>query len=230
MQSSITTKFDRACAILDKYKRNPNKLIPILQEMQAEYTYLPEEIMTFISIALQISPSTVYGVATFYAHFTLEPKGKYVIKVCDGTACHVKKSEGILEALEKELGLSKENKTTPDMMFTLETVACLGALRTCPGRGDKRKGARPDDAGEHDRSVKRNQEGGADLMSVKVNLEERKKLFDECMSQYKARIIICAGTGCIANGSLDVFDTFREEIKSRACPSRWRSKKRRRIT
>jgi len=132
MQSSITTKFDRACAILDKYEHNPNKLIPILQEMQAEYTYLPEEIMNFISIALQISPSTVYGVSTFYAHFTLEPKGKYIIKVCDGTACHVKKSEGILAALEKELGLSKEKKTTDDMLFTLETVACLGACGLAP--------------------------------------------------------------------------------------------------
>jgi NADH-quinone oxidoreductase subunit E len=132
MVISIAAKFERACDILDKYERNPHKLIPILQEMQAEYKYLPEEIMTFISVALGISPSTVYGVATFYAHFTLEPKGKYVIKVCDGTACHVKASDGILKALEKELGLNKENKTTKDMMFTLETVACLGACGLAP--------------------------------------------------------------------------------------------------
>lgn len=132
MGNSITSKFDRACAILDKYQHNPNKLIPILQEMQEEYKYLPEEIMTFISVALQISPSTVYGVATFYAHFTLKPKGKNVIKVCDGTACHVKKSEEILKVLEKELGLNKENRTTKDMLFTLETVACLGACGLAP--------------------------------------------------------------------------------------------------
>jgi NADH-quinone oxidoreductase subunit E len=132
MGNSITSKFDRACAILDKYQRNPDKLIPILQEMQEEYKYLPEEIMTFISVALQISPSTVYGVATFYAHFTLKPKGKNVIKVCDGTACHVKKSEAILKAIEKELGLNKENRTTKDMLFTLETVACLGACGLAP--------------------------------------------------------------------------------------------------
>lgn len=132
MGNGITSKFDRACAILDKYQRNPNKLIPILQEMQEEYKYLPEEIMTFISVALQISPSTVYGVATFYAHFTLKPKGKNVIKVCDGTACHVKKSEEILKVLEKELGLNQENRTTKDMLFTLETVACLGACGLAP--------------------------------------------------------------------------------------------------
>ena len=118
--------------ILEKYGRNPNKLIPILQDVQAEYLYLPEDIMSQIAAELGIAPSTVYGVSTFYAHFTLEPKGKHIIKVCDGTACHVKKSEGILSALEKELGLNPENKTTPDMLFTLETVACLGACGLAP--------------------------------------------------------------------------------------------------
>ncbi len=132
MGSSITKKFSRACEILDNYERNPAKLIPILQDMQEEYTYLPEEIMTFISVALGISPSTVYGVATFYSHFTLEPKGRHVIKVCDGTACHVKKSEGILNAIQKHLGLSKDRKTTEDKLFTLETVACLGACGLAP--------------------------------------------------------------------------------------------------
>ena len=132
MGNSITKKFSRACEILDRYERSPSKLIPILQDMQEEYKYLPEEIMTFVSVALGISPSTVYGVATFYAHFTLEPKGKHVIKVCDGTACHVKKSEGILAALEKSLGLTHEKKTTADMLFTLETVACLGACGLAP--------------------------------------------------------------------------------------------------
>jgi NADH-quinone oxidoreductase subunit E len=128
------TKLSYTCArtILDKYMRNQNKLIPILQEIQAEYKYLPEEIMSYVSSGLGISPSSVYGVATFYSHFTLEPKGKHVIKVCDGTACHVKKSEGILEVLEKELGLNRENKTTKDMLFTLETVACLGACGLAP--------------------------------------------------------------------------------------------------
>lgn len=130
--SAVKLNFTYAREVLDKYGRNPNKLIPILQDIQAEYKYLPEEIMSFVSSGLGVSPSSVYGVATFYTHFTLEPKGKHVIKVCDGTACHVKKSEGILNALEKELGLNKENKTTKDMMFTLETVACLGACGLAP--------------------------------------------------------------------------------------------------
>lgn len=131
---ATAAKLDLSAAhvILDKYQRNKNKLIPILQDIQAEYKYLPEEIMDYVSSGLSISPSTVYGVATFYTHFTLEPKGKHVIKVCDGTACHVKKSEGILQVLEKELGLNKDNKTTKDMLFTLETVACLGACGLAP--------------------------------------------------------------------------------------------------
>lgn len=132
MKKSISEKFERVCAIVDKYNRDPSKLIAILQDIQEEYNYLPEEIMTFVSTALGISPSKVYGVATFYSHFTLEPKGKYVIKICDGTACHVKKSTAILTALQKELGLSKDTITTPDRMFTLEVVACLGACGLAP--------------------------------------------------------------------------------------------------
>jgi NADH:ubiquinone oxidoreductase 24 kD subunit len=132
LANSLSTKFDHVCEILDKHKRNPHKLIPILQEIQEEYSYLPEDIMTYISTALGISPSSVYGVATFYSHFTLEPKGKYVIKVCDGTACHVKKSEDIIKCLEAELGLGGKKKTSDDMLFTLETVACLGACGIAP--------------------------------------------------------------------------------------------------
>ena len=132
MAEAQQSKFDRVCMILDKYEKNPNKLIPILQDIQAEYSYLPEDIMTFVATALGISSATVYGVATFYAHFTLEPKGQYIIKVCDGTACHVKKSHAILEAKEKELGLSRNNRTSKDLLFTLETVACLGACGLAP--------------------------------------------------------------------------------------------------
>ena len=132
MANGVSTKFDRVCQIIDKYEHNPHKLIPILQEVQEEYKYLPEDIITFISTALGVSTASVYGVATFYSHFTLEPKGKYVIKVCDGTACHVKKSQGILDVLERELGLTPKKKTSDDQMFTLETVACLGACGLAP--------------------------------------------------------------------------------------------------
>ena len=86
--NAMTGNFDKVCAILDKYERSPKKLIAILQEMQAEYGYLPEELMTFVATALEISPARVYGVATFYSHFTLSPKGKYVLRLCDVCFAH----------------------------------------------------------------------------------------------------------------------------------------------
>lgn len=130
--SVFGTKFDHLCAILDKHRRDPHQLIAILQEIQAEYSYLPEDVMTYVATALGISPGSVFGVATFYSHFTLEPKGKYVIKVCDGTACHVKKATDIIKTLQSSLGLSENKKTSDDMLFTLETVACLGACGLAP--------------------------------------------------------------------------------------------------
>jgi NADH-quinone oxidoreductase subunit E len=107
-------------------------LIAILQEVQEAYSYLPEDIMAYIATALAVPPGTVFGVATFYSHFTLEPKGKYIIKVCDGTACHVRKSTEIIKTIEKELGLNEKKKTSDDLLFTFETVACLGACGLAP--------------------------------------------------------------------------------------------------
>lgn len=127
-----TRPFERVCAILDKHQRDAARLIPILQEVQEEYRYLPEEVMTFVATALDLPPARVYGVATFYAHFALEPKGRHVIRLCDGTACHVKQSEPILRALQRRLGLTDQTRTTPDMLFTIEVVSCLGACGLAP--------------------------------------------------------------------------------------------------
>jgi len=132
MNHEFGTKFELVCDILDRYERSPEHLIAILQQIQEAYSYLPEDIMTYVATALEISPGTVFGVATFYAHFTLEPKGKYVIKVCDGTACHVKKSGDIIKMFQDELGLSDSKITTEDLMFTLEVVACIGACGLAP--------------------------------------------------------------------------------------------------
>jgi NADH-quinone oxidoreductase subunit E len=135
MSSGVNTgipEFKKVCEILTRYKNDPAKLIPILQAVQDEYRYLPEEILTYVATSVGIPPAKVYGVATFYAHFSLEPKGKYVIRLCDGTACHVKNSIPILEALRNKLGLSEAKKTTSDMLFTVETVSCLGACGLAP--------------------------------------------------------------------------------------------------
>lgn len=124
--------FDKINAILDKYNKRPEYLIAILQEIQDEYRYLPEEVLTYVATALGVAPAQVYGVATFYSQFSLEPKGKYVIQVCDGTACHVRGSNPILRTIRQELGLSDTKRTTDDLMFTLETVSCLGACGLAP--------------------------------------------------------------------------------------------------
>jgi len=124
--------FERAGAVLDKYGRDPHRLIPILQEIQSAYSYLPEDVMLYVADALEIKAGAVFGVATFYSHFTLSPKGKYIIKVCDGTACHVRKSEEIIRTIENELGLSNQKSTSDDMLFTFETVACLGVCGLAP--------------------------------------------------------------------------------------------------
>lgn len=125
-------KFEAVCEILDRYERQPAKLIPILQAVQEEYRYLPEEVLAFVATSLGISPARVYGVATFYSHFALTPKGEYVIRICDGTACHVKGSIGILDAMRKKLSLAEGKTTTEDMLFTVETVSCLGACGLAP--------------------------------------------------------------------------------------------------
>jgi len=130
--ASPKRQFDKVCEILDANHRDPQRLIPILQAIQHEYRYLPKPIMQFVATSLSLSPAHVFGVATFYSHFALEPKGKYVIKVCDGTACHVKGSMGLLEALQKMLKLNDGQTTTPDLLFTLETVSCLGACGLAP--------------------------------------------------------------------------------------------------
>ena len=126
------TTFQKAEEILDAYGRKDSSLIAIMQDIQSEYRYLPPDILEYIAKGLHISTARVYSVATFYENFSLEPKGRYVLRVCDGTACHVRKSIPILEALRKELGLSDKKHTTDDMLFTVETVSCLGACGLAP--------------------------------------------------------------------------------------------------
>ena len=119
-------------AVLDAHEYQASQVIAIMQEVQKIYHYLPEEVLFHIAKELKISEAKIYGVATFYENFSLEPKGKYVIKVCDGTACHVRKSIPILEEFRKTLGVTEAKPTTPDMMFTVETVSCLGACGLAP--------------------------------------------------------------------------------------------------
>ena len=118
--------------IIDAYGAQRHHLIAIMQDIQAEYKYLSQEVLELIAEKLEIGVAKVYSVATFYENFSLEAKGKYIIKVCDGTACHVRKSQPIYNAIREHLGLQGKQKTSADGLFTLETVACLGACGLAP--------------------------------------------------------------------------------------------------
>ena len=118
--------------IIARYGKEPKALIPVMQDVQAEYRYLPGELLSYIAKQIGITETKAYSVATFYENFSFEAKGKYVIKVCDGTACHVRHSAPILAAIQKELGLDGSKHTSDDMLFTVETVSCLGACGLAP--------------------------------------------------------------------------------------------------
>ena len=125
-----TSKLDE---IINQYGGKKSNLIAILQKVQEVYRYLPEEAMIYIGTKMEgLSPATVFGVATFYAQFSLEPKGKYEIRVCDGTACHVRGSMPVLNAIRNKLNLKEGKLTSDNGVFSLETVSCLGACGLAP--------------------------------------------------------------------------------------------------
>ncbi|NLJ34323.1 MAG: NADH-quinone oxidoreductase subunit NuoE [Firmicutes bacterium] len=126
-----TAAQENIAKIIGKFQGRQGTLIPILQEVQEYLGYLPRWALNFIAQQTGIRPAKVYGVVTFYTQFNLEPKGRYLIMICQGTACHVNGSARILEALEDELGIA-EGETTADGNFTLETVACLGCCSLAP--------------------------------------------------------------------------------------------------
>ncbi|MBE0416103.1 MAG: NADH-quinone oxidoreductase subunit NuoE [Dehalococcoidia bacterium] len=117
--------------ILSRYKGERGDLIPLLQEVQTRFGYLPEEAMQGVAKFLRLSESIVYGVSTFYAQFKFTPTGKHTIKVCRGTACHVRGVTRILEEVEKQLGI-KPGGTTPDLEYSLESIACFGSCALSP--------------------------------------------------------------------------------------------------
>ncbi|MCJ7604926.1 MAG: NADH-quinone oxidoreductase subunit NuoE [Dehalococcoidales bacterium] len=122
---------DKLREVFSRFKGERQELIPILQETQATFRYLPEATMKEIAAFLHMPESTVYAVATFYAQFKLTPLGRKIIRVCRGTACHVRGASKVLSEIENRLGI-KAGETTDDMEYTLETVACIGACALAP--------------------------------------------------------------------------------------------------
>jgi NADH-quinone oxidoreductase subunit E len=120
-----------AANLLAAYDRSRQNLIPILQDVQTHYGYLPQEVMDRVAEHLQLSVHDVYGVATFYSQFRFHPPGKHCLKVCQGTACHVRGSEVVLDALSRRLGILP-GQTTPDREYTLERVMCVGSCALAP--------------------------------------------------------------------------------------------------
>jgi len=122
---------ERVKSILDSYHHDKELLVSILQDIQAEYNYLPKAALIEISQGLDTPLSQVYSVATFFKAFSLKPRGRHLINVCLGTACHVRGAIRVLEAIERELGI-KPGDTTEDLRYTLETVNCVGACALGP--------------------------------------------------------------------------------------------------
>lgn len=127
----MNVEHEKVISFITKYNQKKSALIGILQEIQAEYNYLPKQALIIVSRQLDIPLIDIIGVATFYSAFSLEPKGDHIIKVCLGTACHVRGGAKILDNFQKKLGIGPE-ETTEDRQFSLDTVACLGCCAIGP--------------------------------------------------------------------------------------------------
>ena len=131
--AASTIDLNKVDGIIQSYGAKKSNVIAILQKVQETFRYLPEDALTYIGTKIEgLSPATVYGIATFYNQFSLNPKGKYEIKVCDGTACHVRGSMPLLNALKAKLDLKDGNFTTDDKLFSVDIVSCLGACSLSP--------------------------------------------------------------------------------------------------
>lgn len=131
MAIKINNDYSSSIAIINKYPKEHRYTLPMLQDIQREYGFVPREAMVLISEYLDLPISNVYSMATFYKALSLKPKGKYTIKICDGTACHIRGSQTIKEELEKILNISSA-ETTEDGLFSIETVNCIGACALAP--------------------------------------------------------------------------------------------------
>jgi NADH-quinone oxidoreductase subunit E len=122
---------EEARQIVKQVGSEPEKVIPLLQEIQNRHSYLPDDLVEAVAEVMEVPAADIYGVATFYSQFRFTPMGKHLIKVCKGTACHVSGADLLTVSISDELGV-EEGGTTEDMLFSLETVACLGCCSLAP--------------------------------------------------------------------------------------------------
>lgn len=123
--------FEQLEFLFNKYPSHRSSLIPLLQEIQSLFGYIPESVVEKLAEYIGISPSEIYGVASFYTQFKFNPPGKHIIQVCQGTACHVRGSKMLIDVIKEELGI-EPGQTTADGEYTLERVACIGCCALAP--------------------------------------------------------------------------------------------------
>jgi len=131
MDTGVTIDWEKIDAIIENYKANPETLLMIMQDISDLYNYVPPEVIPVLMERLRVQESLIYSVATFYKTISLEPRGKYIVNVCTGTACHVRGADKIMDALKEKLKI-KEGQTTDDNLFTLEAVRCVGCCASGP--------------------------------------------------------------------------------------------------
>ena len=132
VEKSSEKAWEQLSVLLDKYRGTKGSVIPVLQQAQDIFGYLPKDVLIHISKEINVPISQIYGVVTFYAQFHLAPRGENIVRSCQGTACHVRGAKAVLAAIKEKLGLKDGQVTTPDLKFTLETVACIGACGLAP--------------------------------------------------------------------------------------------------
>jgi NADH:ubiquinone oxidoreductase subunit E len=131
MDTGVTIDWEKIDAIIENYKANPETLLMIMQDISDLYNYMPPEVVPVLMERLKVQENLIYSVATFYKTISLEPRGKYIVNVCTGTACHVRGADKIMDALKEKLKI-KEGQTTDDNLFTLEAVRCVGCCASGP--------------------------------------------------------------------------------------------------
>lgn len=228
-------KFVKLHEIIAKHGFKVSNLVSILQEVQDEYRFLPEEVMTYIATCLGIPPAVVFGVATFYTQFSMSPKGKYVIKVCDGTACHVRGSDNVWFAIREAAGLREGETTTSDLKFTVEKVACLGMCGLSPAvmvndqevyaQMTAEQGRRLIERLLEEAETERVAEAGpapveevrlpAFTIKTRQDLDRYRDVFQGLIKGQRRRILVCAETACVASGSLRVYEELRRLVEEK---------------
>jgi len=217
--SDTKTLAEFVADVVEQNGAERSKLAAILHEVQREYNYLPEQALRDIAVLMEIPMTDVYGVATFYTSFSLVPKGRHIVTVCMGTACHVRNSRGILDEICRFLGISP-GETTEDMAFSLETVNCLGACAMGPIMVVDGKYFGEMTGTRVGRILKKYQKDEvaevpeAKRLTSSSELDEYREAIKPQRYAGTTSVCVCAGTGCQASGGADVLEAMRLELKS----------------